>query len=140
MGKSIRYSASYKADAVDLVRQRGKSIGQIARDLGIGDQTLRNWVAQADTQSGSGLSGDLNSTERDELKRLRRENATLLMEREILKKRPPSSRRKPGEPVWVHRCGEGHLSGEDPVPGAAGVPRGLLCVASATAQCPCRPR
>ena len=86
MGKSIRYSASYKADAVDLVRQRGKSIGQIARDLGIGDQTLRNWVAQADTQSGSGLSGDLNSTERDELKRLRRENATLLMQREILKK------------------------------------------------------
>jgi transposase len=86
MGKSIRYPASYKADAVDLVRQRGKSIGQIARDLGIGDQTLRNWVAEAARDGNSGPSSDLNPTERDELKRLRRENATLLMERDILKK------------------------------------------------------
>ena len=86
MGKSIRYPASFKADAVDLVRQRGKSIGQIARDLGIGDQTLRNWVAQADGDESSAPASDLTANERDELRRLRRENATLLIEREILKK------------------------------------------------------
>ncbi len=86
MGKSIRYPASYKADAVDLVRQSSTSISQIARDLGIGDQTLRNWVAQADVEAGSGPPSELTTTERDELRRLRRENATLLMEREILKK------------------------------------------------------
>jgi len=86
MGKRIRYSASYKADAVDLFRQSGKSIGQIARDLGIGDQTLRNWVAEAARDGNRGSSSELTTNEHDELKRLRRENATLLMEREILKK------------------------------------------------------
>ena len=61
-----------------------RSIAQVARDLGVSDQTLRNWIKQADVDAGKreGLTTD----EREELRRLRRENRTLLQEREILKK------------------------------------------------------
>jgi transposase len=85
MGKSRQFPAAFKADAVDLVRTSDKSIAEIARDLGIGKQTLHNWVAQANKEPASPAS-DLSLTERDELRRLRREVATLRMERDILKK------------------------------------------------------
>jgi len=70
---------------VRLVRESGKSIGQIAKDLGIADQSLRNWVRQADLDTGRRTDG-LTTEERDELRRLRRENRVLREEREILKK------------------------------------------------------
>jgi transposase len=63
--------------------QRSRS-PQVALDLGVSNQTLRNWIKQADVDAGrrEGLTTD----EREELRRLRRENRTLLQEREILKK------------------------------------------------------
>lgn len=78
------YSPEFRREAVQLVQNTDRSIAQVARDLGISNQTLRNWIKQADVDAGrrEGLSTD----EREELGRLRRENRTLLQEREILKK------------------------------------------------------
>ena len=59
---------------------------RIARDLGISHQALRDWVRQADIDAGQGRPGDLTSGEREELRRLRRENQVLRQEREILLK------------------------------------------------------
>lgn len=78
------YPLEFRREAIELVRLSGKPLVQIARDLGVSDMTLRNWIKQADVDQGKreGLSSD----EREELRRLRRENRTLMMEREILKK------------------------------------------------------
>ena len=70
-------------EAVRLARSGGISISQIARDLRIADQTLRNWIAQADVDDGR--KDGLTSAEREELKLPRRENKVLREEREILK-------------------------------------------------------
>lgn len=81
-----RYPDAFRAEAVELVRAGERSLPQIARDLGINDQTLRNWVKRAEIDAGYGAPGDLTTDERAELTRLRRENRLLQQEREILKK------------------------------------------------------
>ena len=83
--KRRSFTAEYKAEAVGLVEQSGKSIGVIARELGLGDTALRRWVEQAQVDAGRGAPGKLTSSEREELAQLRRENKRLRMEREILK-------------------------------------------------------
>lgn len=80
------FSKEEKADAVGLVRRSGLSLAQLARDLDIGECSLRQWVKQADIDEGRGPDGELTTTEREKLRRLRRENRTLLLEREFLKK------------------------------------------------------
>jgi transposase len=80
------YTPEFRADAVRLVEQSGKSLRQVAADLGLATESLRRWVQQAKTVAGQGPAGALTTEEREELRRLRRENATLRMEREILKK------------------------------------------------------
>src|SRR5688572_24332466 len=80
------YSSEFRAGAVELARTSGKSIPVLARDLGVSDQSLRNWVRQAATDAGKGRSGELTTVEREELRRLRRENKVLQQERDILKK------------------------------------------------------
>jgi transposase len=79
------YSEEFKREAIELVRLTGKSSAQIAKDLGISDVSLRNWMKLAERDEGKRPDG-LSSDEREELQRLRRENQTLRMEREILKK------------------------------------------------------
>jgi transposase len=79
------YAEEFKREAIELVRMTGKSIRQAAKDLGISEVSLRNWVKQAAGDAGE-RPGGLSSDEREELARLRRENQTLRMEREILKK------------------------------------------------------
>ena len=80
------YPAEFRARAVELVRTSGKSILEIARELGISGEGLRNWVRQADADAGRGRPGELTTDEKAELQRLRRENKVLREEREILKK------------------------------------------------------
>lgn len=83
--KRRKFTAEQKADAVRLVRETG-SVAKVARDLDLTESALRNWVKQADIDEGQGPEGALTSEEREELRRLRRENRTLEMEREFLKK------------------------------------------------------
>lgn len=85
--KRRTFTPEYKAEVVALVRKGGKSVGQIARDLGLTETSVRGWVRQADVdEGGGGGSGALTTSEREELAALRRENKTLRMEREVLKK------------------------------------------------------
>lgn len=74
----------FRRRAVELARLREKPVAEIARDLGISDSCLRNWMAQADVDDGTrpGLSSD----ERAELVALRRKNRVLELEVEILKR------------------------------------------------------
>lgn len=79
------FPLEFRREAVELMRVTDKPLPVLAKDLGVSQQTLRNWRRQA--QEVNGLDGDgLSGDERDELKRLRRENRTLQMEREVLKK------------------------------------------------------
>jgi transposase len=78
------YPEEFRREAVELVRLGEKPLVQIAKDLGVSDMTLRNWIKQADVDAGKRQG--LTSDEREELRALRRENRTLRMEREILKK------------------------------------------------------
>jgi len=81
----LRYPEEFKAEAVQLARSfPEKSIRQLAHELGISDQSLRNWVKQAEIDRGERVG--LTTEEREELRRLRRENRILREEREILKK------------------------------------------------------
>ncbi len=82
----LRYPEEFKAEAVQLARSfPEKSIRRLAYELGISDQTLRNWIKQAEIDRGERDRG-LTTKEREELRRLRRENRILREEREILKK------------------------------------------------------
>jgi transposase-like protein len=78
------FSDEFKRDAVEIVRTSGKSIAEVARELGIYDSSVGNWVRQDEIDRGErdGLSSD----ESYELSELRRENARLRMERELLKR------------------------------------------------------
>ncbi len=87
MGASPRrYPDAVRSEAVDLVRVRERRLPQIDRDLGVTEQTLRNWVKRCEIDAGRGASGELTTDERAELTRLRREVRVLQQEREILKK------------------------------------------------------
>jgi transposase len=90
MGKRRRqrrsFTPEFKAEAVRVVQQSGKSVAMVARELDLTETALRCWVRQAEVDSGRGRDGALTSDERAELVQLRREVRTLRMERDILKK------------------------------------------------------
>ena len=80
------YPLEFRAEAVRLARGSEKSIPALAADLGVSSEALRHWLRQADADDGRGQPGDLTTDEREELRRLRRENHVLRQEGEILKK------------------------------------------------------
>src|SRR5512135_1333269 len=80
-----RFDQDFKEGAVRLVRETGKPIAQVARDLGINPGTLENWVAK-DRRQREGGDGRLSEDERAGLVRLRRQVAELRMERDVLKR------------------------------------------------------
>ena len=79
-----RYAAEFLRQMVELVRA-GRGSEELAREFEPSGQTIRNWVNQADLDEGRRQDG-LTSEERAELRRLRRENRQLRLEREILSK------------------------------------------------------
>ena len=81
------YPEQFRREAVELVRKEangGRSVKEIAGDLGVTEQSLRNWVKQADVDAGR--AHGVSSEEKEELRRLRREVRVLREEREILVK------------------------------------------------------
>ena len=84
MPKIPPYSPEFRLEAVRLLRSSGRPVATLAFELGVSPQTLRNWAVQVAVDEGK--AEGLTSGERDELRRLRRENRILAEEREILKK------------------------------------------------------
>jgi transposase len=78
------YPPEFRREAIELLRRSGKTVPQLAAELGVSPQSLRNWARQIDVDEGR--AEGLTSDEREELRRLRREVRTLAEEREILKK------------------------------------------------------
>ncbi len=78
------YPPEFKAEAVKLARSSQKPLSEIASDLGISSESLRNWLKRERIDAGEreGVTTD----EREELRRLRRENKILREEREVLRK------------------------------------------------------
>ncbi|BEK93318.1 transposase [Nocardia seriolae] len=84
--KRRKYDAEFREGAVRIVRETGRPVAQVARELGGNEGTLTTWVAR-DRAQRDGAGGDrLSESEREELLRLRRENAELAMERDVLKR------------------------------------------------------
>src|SRR5512142_1827080 len=80
-----KFDQDFQQGAVRLVLETGKPIAQVARELGINDGTLGNWVAR-ERRSRDGNGQPLTVDERAELIRLRRKNAELRMQRDVLKR------------------------------------------------------
>ena len=89
------FSREFKADAVALVLDEGRSIASVARSLGIGATNLGNWVRQERIDRGE--REGLSTGERAEMAALRRENAQLRMERDLLKR---------ATAFWVRESGQ----------------------------------
>jgi transposase len=75
----------FRQRAVELARVGDKRVAVVAKDLGISESCLRNWMAQADADENGGTTR-LTSAEKKELAELRRKNRQLELENEILKR------------------------------------------------------
>ena len=84
MPKTPPYSLEFRLEAVRLLRSSNRTIPLLAKELGCSPQSLRNWSRQLDVDDGD--RDGLNTAERDELRRLRRELRIVTEEREILRK------------------------------------------------------
>ena len=80
-----KFDREFRDGAVRIVRETGKPIAQVARELGINEGTLGNWCAK-DRRARGEESGALSEDERAELEWLRKENAELAMQRDVLKR------------------------------------------------------
>ncbi len=87
MGRPVKYPEQFRRDALKLVVSSGKPIAEVARSLGIAEGTLWNWVRAARDATERAADPDaLTESERDELRRLRKENIELRTDSEILRR------------------------------------------------------
>lgn len=84
MAAPRKYPQELRERAVRLARESDRSLAQVAKDLGVHREALRVWVRQDEADRGERV-GQLSTSEREELKRLRKENADLKRANEILK-------------------------------------------------------
>ncbi|WP_163511197.1 transposase [Fodinicola acaciae] len=85
MGTRRKFTPEYRAEAVALVTDSGRAVSDVARSLGVHENTLANWVAKAKEQ-GEVPDKPLSVSERAELEKLRKETAQLQMDNAFLKK------------------------------------------------------
>lgn len=87
MSRPSKYPEQFRNDAVELVLSSDRPLRQVARELGVNHETLRNWVNAAKKNRAAGVAGDeLSRDERTELRRLRGRVAELEQEKEILRR------------------------------------------------------
>ena len=90
MGKKPRrrrsFTPEFKAEIIELCQRGDRSVGQVAKDFDLSETAVREWVRQAERESGTRQDGGLTSVERKELAELRRENRRLREDVEILKR------------------------------------------------------
>ena len=84
--KRRAFTPEFKAEVVGLCTAGDRSVGRVEKDLDLTETVVRRWVQRAEIDAGNGPPGALMSEEREELRRLRRENKQLQVEREMLKK------------------------------------------------------
>jgi len=92
-GHRSRYPKEFRRDAAALVIDQHRTIVDVAKELGVVEQTLGNWVRQERVDRGE--KEGLSSTDRAEIARLQRENKQLRLERDLLKK---------ATAFWVKEC------------------------------------
>jgi len=85
-GTRRKFDQDFREGAIRIVKESGRPIAQIARELGMNEGTLANWVHMERLAREQDGNGRLSESERAELVRLRRENAELAMERDVLKR------------------------------------------------------
>ena len=83
-GAKPQYPPEFKTEAIRLVHSSGRSISQVAKELGVSDNSLRNWIKQAEIDGGK--REGLTTEEREELRKLRKEVRILRQEKEVLRK------------------------------------------------------
>ena len=87
MGTRRQFSREFKLEAVKLVKERGVAVAQAARELDVHENVLRQWIRDAAVDPQHAFPGQgVMRPEQAELERLRKENAKLRMERDLLKK------------------------------------------------------
>jgi transposase len=87
LGRPSKYPSEFRREAVELVHSSGRSRAEVARSLGISDNTLRNWInADRDRRERDADPNALTESEREELRRLRKLTAQQAMDMEILRK------------------------------------------------------
>ena len=80
------FTPEFKSEIVELCQRGDRSVGQVAKDFDLTETAVREWVRQAERDSGSRQDGGLTTEERHELAQLRRENRRLREDVEILKR------------------------------------------------------
>ena len=127
-----RYPPEYKERIVELVRA-GRSPGSVAREFEPSEQTIRNWVKQADLDEGLRSDG-LTTEARKEMRELKRDVKRLRMERDILKKSRGLVREGERIDPWrgyaFMKGVPGHLPACGHVPGAGSLPQRVLRLAA----------
>jgi transposase len=132
------FSREFKVEAVRLVRERGVSVAQAARDLDLHQNMLRNWVREFGADPAQAFPGQGQmKPEQAEIERLRREVAKLKAERDILKKAAAYFAKE--RDVRVRREAPGDLAGGYCLRGARCLAQWFLCVAVAGPECPLAP-
>ena len=119
MGRRSKYPEEFRQRAAQLVLDSRRSVREVAGELGINHETLRNWVAAERRERADGPAA-LTADERMELARLRRKVAELELEREILKKAAVDSTCQCNTSRSARRWGSGQVGTTGDVGSAAG--------------------
>ena len=135
-----QFTREFKIEAVRLVRERGVSVAQASRDLGVHENVIRKWMKEFDADPGQAFPGQghLKPVEAEN-ERLRREVQKLKAERDILKKAAAyfcaehsyAVTRRTTHDVFLHREASGDLAGGVDLRDARCLAQRLLCVANA---------